>query len=433
VLSFWCSHIEDRNVNRLSVLLLTPLILLGTARSLSAQNDWSGVALNVCNKGTIPVEAVAAERDDPILGIGKLYWNITGKRVAPGKCEFVFGSTFGLPAYIAFGFYDANGQWGSGTIARVPDFGSFPRYFHSNKVLIGAARAMCTRKNEYGYSIDGDLSSDCARLNSSNAPDAKHGPFVPLTAALFFETVNQRCSDRGILSFCEHYLNISPSPSERELHAVEGLPNGQDLLANRDDSAAIHFWQALIKTAAEERERKARLAADSVAERKREAADTVGAGQRRLVERAAAREQLQRQILAADAAGNPEVKVEAQMIRREDENNRQRWAGTRQSPGAYEAQWTGQNISVVGTVSRVEIDSSGSPQWVSIYFKESPDGAFVVCSPYPDLFQERIGPNLSALVGKTLEAAGQVESPYCAHKTSKGSIRVVESRQWQVH
>jgi hypothetical protein len=65
-------------------------------------------------------------------------------------------------------------------------------------------------------------------------------------------------------------------------------------------------------------------------------------------------------------------------------------------------------------------------------FKESPDADFVVCSPFPDLFQEKVGLNLSVLVGKTLEAAGQVESPYCGQKTSKGSIRVVESTQWQI-
>ena len=84
-------------------------------------------------------------------------------------------------------------------------------------------------------------------------------------------------------------------------------------------------------------------------------------------------------------------------------------------------------------MSRVEVDPNGSPQWVSIYFKESPDATFVVCSPYPDLFQEKVGLNLSVLVGKTLEAAGQVESPYCGSKASKGSIRVVESTQWKIH
>lgn len=93
----------------------------------------------------------------------------------------------------------------------------------------------------------------------------------------------------------------------------------------------------------------------------------------------------------------------------------------------------GQNVAIVGTVSRVEIDPSGSPQWVSIYFKESRDASFIVCSPYVDLFQERVGLNLSVLVGKTLEAAGQVESPHCGNKMSKGSIRVLVSTQWQVH
>jgi hypothetical protein len=122
------------------------------------------------------------------------------------------------------------------------------------------------------------------------------------------------------------------------------------------------------------------------------------------------------------------------MVRREAEDNRQRWAGNRQSPAAYDPRWQGQNVAIVGTVSRVEVDPNGSPQWVTIYFKESPDATFVVCSPYPDLIQERVGLNLSALVGKTLEAAGQVESPYCGQENaSKGSIRVVESKQWQVH
>jgi hypothetical protein len=54
---------------------------------------------------------------------------------------------------------------------------------------------------------------------------------------------------------------------------------------------------------------------------------------------------------AADAAGDPNVEVEAQMIRRDDEVNRQRWAGTRQSPVAFDPRWMGQNVAIVGTVS----------------------------------------------------------------------------------
>jgi hypothetical protein len=120
-----------------------------------------------------------------------------------------------------------------------------------------------------------------------------------------------------------------------------------------------------------------------------------------------------------------------QMAERDQEDNRKRWAASQQSPASYDPQWMGQNIVVRGTVARVEVSSS-RPPWITIYFKESPDATFVVCSPYPDMFQERFGPDLSVLIGKTLQAAGQVESPYCGHKVPKGSIRVVESKQWQV-
>jgi hypothetical protein len=179
--------------------------------------------------------------------------------------------------------------------------------------------------------------------------------------------------------------------------------------------------KAIAKAMADEREKEAKAAADAAS-----------AQERHLREQAAAREEKQKQVLAADAAGNPNVKVEAQMIRRDEEDNRRRWAGTRQSPAAYDPQWIGQNLVVIGTVSRVDIDTKGFPQWVTIYFKESPDATFVVCSPYADLFQERVGLNLSALVGKTLEGAGEVESPKCGPNASKGSIRLVESKQWQV-
>jgi len=125
------------------------------------------------------------------------------------------------------------------------------------------------------------------------------------------------------------------------------------------------------------------------------------------------------------------LSMQTPMAPRELEDNRKRWGGSHQSPAAYSPQWMGQNMVVTGTVSRVEV-SPGSPPWITITFKESPDATFVVCSPYPDMFQERVGQDLSVLVGKTLEATGQIESPYCGRKMSKGSIKVVVSSQWQV-
>jgi len=114
---------------------------------------------------------------------------------------------------------------------------------------------------------------------------------------------------------------------------------------------------------------------------------------------------------------------------------RKMWAAPHRSPASYDPQWMGQDLVVTGTVSRVEVTPGPRP-YVTIYFKESPDATFVACSPYPDMFQERVGLDLSVLVGKTLEAAGPVESPRspgCGHKVPKGSILLNESKRWQVH
>jgi hypothetical protein len=60
-------------VIRLPLLLLTAFILLGTAVPLRAETRASPVDLNVCNRGTVPVEVVTAEKNDPLLGMGTLY------------------------------------------------------------------------------------------------------------------------------------------------------------------------------------------------------------------------------------------------------------------------------------------------------------------------------------------------------------------------
>jgi hypothetical protein len=92
-----------------------------------------------------------------------------------------------------------------------------------------------------------------------------------------------------------------------------------------------------------------------------------------------------------------------------EQEEQQKWIGGRLSPTAYKPKWMGQTLPVTGTSSRVVVKSTGIPQWLTVYFKESPDTSLVVCSPYPDMFEEKAGGDLSALVGKTLEVAGPVE------------------------
>jgi hypothetical protein len=128
-----------------------------------------------------------------------------------------------------------------------------------------------------------------------------------------------------------YYLNVSPSATDRELHATPGTKSGADgAVVNSGESGDTRVLKAIAKAMADEREKEAKAAADAAS-----------AQERHLREQAAAREEKQKQVLAADAAGNPNVKVEAQMIRRDEEDNRRRWAGTRQSPAAYDPQWIG--------------------------------------------------------------------------------------------
>ena len=418
------------------------ILVFGAAQPLCAAGGW--VTLHVCNKGSVPVLVVTAMKNtDLARGLEKHYWAIRSTVVAPGDCETVYSDMYGYPAYLGFGFQDAKGQWGSGRVAQVPDLGKYVQWFQEWSRLTKGKDTVdaCAPWANTIYRANDDPRTDCAtmQLTPSNGAPEVHGPFFPITSSLYFEDQDSRtCTvPLGQESHCadNFYLNISPGGAERELHAAQGVGGGVDADPAMTDAQVYKaLGNMLAKVADAADKQRAQAAATAEAERQRQAYAASPEGRlQHAREQQAAREQRQKQVIAADAAGNPNVKVEAQMIRREEENNRQRWAGTRQSPAAYDPQWKGQNLVVTGTVSRVEVDPDGSPQWVTIYFKESPDATFVVCSPYPDLFQERVGLNLTALVGKTLEAAGQVESPYCGGKAAKGSIRVVESKQWQVH
>lgn len=433
---------------KLALQVTVFLIVLSAAAPLRAQSNSSPVSLDVCNKGTVPVVVLTAMKyTDFNRGLGKNSWEIDTKVIASAKCRNVYFDMQAEPIDLAFAFEDAKGQWGSGKIAQVPDFGTYSLWLKSWPVMSrgNGAISVCAPLVDTSYKLDDNPKIDCTtmQLTPVNGAQEVHGPFVPVTSALHFEDQGDQCFDGAgvtrIVRSCNFYLNISPGGTDRELHAVRGTTGGDDADPPMTDAQVLQelanspMMKALAKAAADNRKKQEEAAAAAEAERQRQAqANTPEGRLKHAREQQAAREQRQKQVLAADAAGDPNVKVEAQMIRREQEDNRQRWAGTRQSPAAYDPKWMGQTISITGTVSRVEVDPNGSPNWVTIYFKESPNATFVVCSPYPDMFQERVGLDLSALVGKTFEAAGQVESPYCGHETAKGSIRVVESKQWTV-
>jgi hypothetical protein len=248
------------------------LLLFSAALPLHAQSTDSAVHLNVCNKGTVPVEVLAAQKNEPPLG--RLYWDVDGINVSPGECKHVYGSTAGYPAYIAFGFADARGQWGSGKIAQVPDLGVFIRWFRSQKILTGAAVPLCAQKGATSYRSDGDLPASCTGLKYLTdfnghliAPDARYGPLLPLTSALYLETVGQSCpGSLGAQGPCNYYLNISPSAADRELHATLGTSSGaQDANTDGGDSLGTQLGKVMAKAAADEHQKEAQRQAQVAA------------------------------------------------------------------------------------------------------------------------------------------------------------------------
>jgi hypothetical protein len=247
-------------------LLLFIAAMPSPAQPAPALGTASAVHLYVCNKGTVPVEVIAAQKNDPILGvIGKLYWDVNGITVSPGECKHVYGTTAGYSAYIGFGLADAKGQWGSGRMAQVPDVGSYVRWFHSQKVLTGAAVALCAQKDATSYRTDGDLPASCTGLKYMTdfsghliTPDLKYGPLLPLTSALYLEADGQTCTEAGSPSPCNYYLNISPSAGDRELHAAAGTDDGaEDAKADGGDSVGTQVIKAIAKSAAEDAQKQA--------------------------------------------------------------------------------------------------------------------------------------------------------------------------------
>jgi hypothetical protein len=387
------------------------LMLLGFALPSFAGAETDEItSLHVCNKGNVHIDAISVRS-----GNGYRWFVLGWLPIPPHECNNLFAEQGDHlhPAYIGFAFTDSAGAWGPATV----DPPSYGTDASGNATFTRADMQFCVaRKPEVIYGTNSEeVAKHCEDIHSVKGPD--DAKFFPFPTALYFHPKLKDCPLFGSCTGGDYYLEIEAPSQGHHLMVNRGLSPDE-----KGWKMAGDFLNALARAGAEDRQRREQAEVAAEEERLQRAR-----GQQ------AAREEQQKRIKAAAAAGDRDAQVPAQIIARAEEDNRQRWAGSRQSPASYDPKWMGQNVTIVGTVSRVEVNPGGVPQWVTIYFKESPDATFVVCSPYPDLFQEKLGLNLSVLIGKTLEAAGQVESPYCGHKVPKASIRVVESKQWQVH
>lgn len=400
-------HTKTRWIGSVA-LFLALLFVCGIIPARASDMKTGDVLLVVCNKGAFDIDAV-----ELLPNKNDHRWLILGWiTVSGGSCANVALDG----GYIGFAYLDAEYKW-QPLVATVPDDGTDKA---GNPVFTRTTMQVCvSRDADTTYVTNHDPpGQNCADRVLAKHPDHK---MVPFATTLYFRPRPAECNILGVCSYGEYYLDAA-TPKGAQLRVAKGLSpseQGWQLLGA--------VLQKLAQAADEDRKAKQKAAAAQAY-----AASPEGQLQRER-EASAAREEHNRQVLAAAAAGNPNAQVGAQMIQRAEEANRTRWTGSHQSPASYDPGWMGQNMVITGTVSKVDVDKSGFPQWLTIYFKESPDATFVVCSPYPDLFQERVGLDLNALVGKTMQVAGQVEGAMCGHKVPKASIRALISTQWRIN
>ncbi len=377
------------------------LILFGVAVSVRAH------ALDVCNKGTVPVVVVSAMKNaDLARGMGKYYWGITSTTIASGNCKTVYADTEGAGTYLGFGFEDAKGQWGSGKAAQVPDIGKYIQGFQTRPILSRSEGTIsaCAAMVDTAYAVKDDPKTDCTtmRLTPSRGAQEVHGPFLPIASALYFKALDAEClGDMGARGACRYHLNIAPDGTGRELHVTEGTGNGGDAEPPMTDAQA---FKALGEMAAKLKEKyPAPTSLPPPVPPKRDPTLT---------------------IIAPEHDGYA-IKMDPSFKVALAEQEQAKWNSPTFMVSAYDPKWIGQTLVLKGTVSRVEVESDGDPEWVHIYFKESPDATITGCSPFPDVLRKKFGNDLSALAGKTIEMAGQVEK-YCKPNVS---IRIVDQAQ----
>src|SRR5690242_7081923 len=128
---------------RISPLVLSLALVFVTfvaARSAHAQDTKA--LLTVCNKGTVTVEAVAVFQ----TGLIGHLWEIDGTSLAPGRCEFVYdGKGERQRLFLGFGFKNVRGQFVSGTMLTIPNFGNTSYNIVSAAIEGATSRPMVQR------------------------------------------------------------------------------------------------------------------------------------------------------------------------------------------------------------------------------------------------------------------------------------------------
>jgi hypothetical protein len=352
--------------------------------------DEGPASLTLCNHGDRSVSVALGSidvNDDPSLTVSG--WT----NVKAGACGAVYRhrrmATVPIRSYLAFAYFDA-GRFVPAQVAAIPDIGEwsyqtlpmlvdFPK--GHGPALTRAARRLCVNSGPLEYTVPGDANPECSALH----PDGVAGGLVPIVAQVLFHPSPRRCTRNASYEVWNcgggsYFLDVAPRAGEVELRATH---------------SPGHEAESVEKVLTPE-------------EKARELAEGV---------------RFSMAIMKA-ITGNGKMPVPGGHEPSSwDDVRPQFWKTPMRSVGAYQPSWLGKVVAVRGTVTRV----NEQPMWTTISFKESPKDAFMLCAMFANFLRRTLGPDLSELVGKTLEFTGQVEQfSGCG---PGAAIRVLEREQ----
>ncbi len=402
-------------------------MLLWAVSALLAPAQLCATTLNVCNKGQIEVRYATAHRHGHGFFPGS--WVVQGwYPIPPGACENVYhtNSSVGEDIHVAFGFTDSTGTWGPVRSLDNPD----SQVKRSDKHL-------CVTNDPFEYTLAvRDNSNYIVGKDDFDGGACKEGQ-VSFPAAIYFHAAY----DEGCGSYTcyggkfEHAeFNIALTAKDRAIAA-----GPQTVTSSRGPDAPTPV-KTPAQTAAEEKASAAAQGLGSILKALQDAADAARQ-QRAQAEQAGRQREAQEDdartkraearidaLRGAAAQGNAKAQLSVKLADEYEDSWKQLWASPHYAVSAYDPQWMGKNVVLRGTVASVQLDTSGYPVYMTVYFKESLDGTVTAYSPYSDLFRGKYGSDFSGLIGKVVEVAGHVNQ----FRKAKASINFTDPKQLRV-
>lgn len=335
--------------------ILCASLLLALAATAHAQT----VALRACNPGKTDVDVYFAQGS-----------NVVAQHVAPTYCaRLAFSQGAMEPGLVAVGFADAKGQWGGvHRYERVPTFGPGVAQATTQTLSVMHGGAAVTLPSQFRFQPPKPVCVTYRGAESTN-------PFVKTAE---YTRCDELVYDVNVLAF----------PDTREVAF-------QVFCQPCDDQAEARKTPEL------------RAAEKQIADLKQAAIDNLPMSIRIPLERDTKQQ-------AVNRSEEPMDRYLESLERDPTKWDRIGWSDVPRY--AFEvASLTAPNVAMKGSVAVLQGTLSGmqrhnaSDPWYDVFFQESADHKFIVCTQTPDVLSDIFGASYAtAMVGKKIEVEGKV-------------------------